>query len=69
MAVMTGAEAGRKILPFGPEVKIVFISADEHTREESMKAGAVDFMWKSVIIREMLDCIESILRAKELVIL
>jgi FixJ family two-component response regulator len=44
MAMMTGAEAGRKILPFGPEEKIVFIIADEHTGEESMKAGAVDFI-------------------------
>lgn len=64
MPVMTGTEATREILAIDPDVKIIFISADEHTREESLEAGAVAFLRKPVSIRQIIGCVESILCAK-----
>ncbi|MGA9141474.1 MAG: response regulator [Methanocella sp.] len=63
MPVMTGIEATREIMAIDPGVKIIFISADEHTREESLKAGAVAFLRKPVSIREIVSCVESVLPA------
>lgn len=64
MPVMTGTEAAREILAIDPEVKIIFVSADEHTQEESLKAGAVAFLKKPVSLREIVCCVESFLMAE-----
>jgi two-component system chemotaxis response regulator CheY len=61
MPVMTGIEAMREILAIDPDVKIIFISADEHTKEEALKSGAVAFLRKPVSLRQIISCVESIL--------
>lgn len=62
MPVKTGIEATREILAIDPDVKIIFISADEHTRDESLKAGAAVFLRKPVSINRIICCLESVLR-------
>jgi two-component system chemotaxis response regulator CheY len=64
MPVMTGTEATRKILMIDPDVKIIFVSADEHTKEESLEAGAVAFIKKPVSIWQIINCVESFLCRK-----
>jgi two-component system, chemotaxis family, chemotaxis protein CheY len=61
MPVKTGIEATREILAIDPGVKIIFISADEHMRGESLRAGAVAFILKPVSISKIIDCVEAIL--------
>jgi two-component system chemotaxis response regulator CheY len=55
-----GIEATLRILKMDPDVKIIFISADEGVREEAIKAGAVKFVHKPASVKEILNAVESV---------
>jgi CheY-like chemotaxis protein len=48
MPLMSGTEATMRILAIEPCAKILFISADERSREAAELAGAVGFLEKPI---------------------
>jgi two-component system chemotaxis response regulator CheY len=60
MPFVNGIQATRSILMMDPEVKVIFISADDAVREEAIRAGAVRFMQKPTSIKEILAAVEGV---------
>jgi two-component system, chemotaxis family, chemotaxis protein CheY len=60
MPGMNGIELMKAIRQIAPGTKIIFISADNGVREETLKAGASAFLAKPAGINEIMDCINSL---------
>ena len=58
---MSGIDVMKAILAIQPHTKIVFISGDDSTRQESLDAGATVFMKKPASIKEITDTINSLM--------
>ncbi len=48
MPVMNGVSSTKEILHIDPDVRILFISADETVRTEALECGAIDFLTKPI---------------------
>jgi CheY-like chemotaxis protein len=60
MPVMSGIELMKEIFQIAPGTKIIFISADDGVRLETLKAGASAFLNKPASIKDIMDCINSL---------
>ena len=59
MKDMDGLETTRLIMCNNKDVKVIFISADAHVREDALKAGACAFLNKPAGINEIVGAIKS----------
>ena len=59
MQTMNGIETMRIILSNNGNIKIIFLSADAHVRDEALKAGACIFLNKPASIGEIVNAIKS----------
>jgi two-component system chemotaxis response regulator CheY len=64
MPQANGIEATRRILNMDPEVKVIFISADDRVREDAIRAGAVMFVQKPASVREILGAVEGMVNCR-----
>ena len=60
MPVMDGVTATRKILEKNSGIRILFLSADEGSREAALEAGARSFLIKPVKLDVLMDAISRI---------
>jgi CheY-like chemotaxis protein len=60
MPGMNGIELMKEILQMAPGTKIIFISADDSIRLDTLKAGASAFLNKPAGINEIMDSIYSL---------
>ncbi len=58
MPVMDGVTATRKILELDEGLKVIFLSADEGSREAALASGAKAFLTKPVRLEELVEMIE-----------
>ncbi|HTY90320.1 MAG TPA: response regulator [Methanocella sp.] len=54
---MSGLDVMKRILAIEPRTRIVFISGDESSRQESLDAGATVFMKKPASIKTITDTV------------
>jgi two-component system, chemotaxis family, chemotaxis protein CheY len=54
-----GIQATKKILRMDPEVKVIFISADDGVKDDAIRAGAVMFVQKPASVKEIVNAVES----------
>jgi DNA-binding NarL/FixJ family response regulator len=66
---LNGIEAARRIGPFAPESKIIFVTedCDRDIAQEAMNTGARGYVLKSQAARELLPAIEVVLRGGKFV--
>lgn len=62
MPVRSGLEAMKEMRALRPAARFVFVSADEHVKEEALAAGADAFLAKPVSLRLIADTIEKVMR-------
>ena len=60
MPGMNGIEVMKEILRMAPVTKIIFISADDNVRLETLKAGASAFLHKPAGINDIMASINSL---------
>jgi CheY-like chemotaxis protein len=60
MPAMNGIELMKEILQLAPGTKIIFISADDSVRLETIKTGASAFLNKPTGINEIMDTINAL---------
>lgn len=60
MPGMNGIELMKEVLQMAPGTKIIFISADDGVRLDTLKAGASAFLNKPAGINEIMDSINSL---------
>lgn len=58
MPLKNGLEASSEILKLDPNVKIIFISADQTIKEETLTLGIADFLAKPFTIKDLIISIE-----------
>ena len=63
MPVKSGVDATREILAITPGTRVVFSSADIHSRRAATDAGAVAFVQKPFTLEELLRVLEGVLAA------
>lgn len=63
MPRMDGINATRRLKEIDPTVKVVFLSADDESRNTAFKAGASAFLTKPVRIEVLFDTIETIVNS------
>ncbi len=61
MPVKSGVEATKEILAIAPSTRVVFSSADIHSRRAATEAGAVAFVQKPFTLEELLRVLEGVL--------
>jgi len=61
MPIKDGVSATREITDIDPNIKIIFLSADETAREQAFAAGASSFLVKPVRFMHLLKTIDDIL--------
>ncbi len=59
---MSGIDVMKAILAIEPRTKIVFISGDDSTRQESLDVGATVFMKKPALIKEITETITDLMK-------
>jgi len=57
MKMVDGLEATRQILNISKDTSVIFLSADNHIREDALKAGACSFLNKPAGINEIISAI------------
>ncbi len=57
MPVMNGVSATKEILHIDPDIRILFISADETVCTEALESGALDFLIKPIRSVTLFDSI------------
>jgi two-component system chemotaxis response regulator CheY len=62
MPKKNGIDASKEILQIDPQVKIIFISADESIKEEVFTIGVFSFYKKPVKIKKMINEINNALK-------
>ncbi len=60
MLKMDGIEAMKHILSIDAHIKIIFLSADTHVKDEALKAGAKLFIAKPASMNTILEAIENV---------
>lgn len=58
---MSGLDVMKAMLGIEPKTKIIFISGDESSQQESLEAGAAIFMKKPTSIKEITEAVKSLL--------
>jgi DNA-binding NtrC family response regulator len=58
---ISGLQVMREILALEPGTKVIFISGDESSRQESLDAGATVFMKKPTSIKEITETINKLM--------
>lgn len=62
MPEMTGIDAMKKMLKLDSGTKYVIVSADSYIRNEAIEAGAAMFLEKPVQLKQLISCIDNLLR-------
>ncbi len=60
MPRMDGVSATRELKNMNPDIKVVFLSADEESKNNAFRAGASAFLSKPVRIEILFDTIENV---------
>jgi len=58
LPLMSGVEATKEIMRIDPGVKVLFVSADIHSRESALSSGAADFVTKPFGIKDFMTRLE-----------
>ena len=58
MPLKNGLEASKEILQINPDIKIIFITADQTIREEALSIGVADFIDKPFSIQDLITSIK-----------
>jgi len=58
MPLKNGLEASKEILQINPDIKIIFITADQTIREEALSIGVADFIDKPFSIQDIITSIK-----------
>jgi len=58
MPLKNGLEASKEILQINPDIKIIFITADQTIREEVLSIGVADFIDKPFSIQDLITSIK-----------
>ncbi len=58
MPVMNGATATRELKQIDPDVRVLFVSADETVKSEAMEAGALGFLTKPIRSKDLFSALE-----------
>lgn len=60
MPIMDGITATKKILELDDKIRILFLSADEDSKDAALAAGAKFFLTKPVSLEDLIDAITKI---------
>ncbi len=63
MPIMNGITATVQILAMDPDVKVVFISADESIKDDALKTGAVGFLTKPIRSKQLFEAINKFVQS------
>jgi CheY-like chemotaxis protein len=58
MPIKNGVDTTREIINIYPDLRIMFVSADETVRDEALDAGAIGFLSKPIRSKQLLEIID-----------